>query len=213
LLIAAAAGQTAPLIQTQTGAKAMLVNTYDGRLGIFPDAVATPAFVVSADAGFTGDLLDLGVNGAQVLGANASGVIDNYASNGFTTYTPTVGNGGVVTWTTRTGFWQRFGKMIYVCVYLVVNAAGSGAGIVTVDMPTAVYRGTRQTLTMHCESVGPGGSHIGDGQCVFFPAGAGATADRLRNSSNGATNADANITGADLLAGGIITIQGWYREA
>lgn len=143
----------------------------------------------------------------------ADGVATTYANNAFNTYVPAVGNIGTATFTTQTGFWQRLGKMIYVCVYLQVNAAGSGAGIVTVDMPTAVYRGTRQTLHMSTESVGPGGSHIGTGQCLFFTGGAGATADRLRTSDNGAANADNNITGADLLAGGLITIEGWYREA
>lgn len=212
LLLACAAGHTANIQQGQVGAKAMHALTADGRMGLFPDAVATPAVIVNADTGFTGRMLDLGVNSVQQFGMTAAGVIDNYAANAFFTYTPTVGNGGTVTWSTRTGWWMRLGPMVFVTVYLVVNAAGSGAGIVTVDMPTNVYRGTRQTLTMHCESVGPGGSHIGDGQAVFFTSGSGGTADRLRNSSNGASNADANITGADLLAGGIITITGWYRE-
>lgn len=144
---------------------------------------------------------------------NSSGVIDSYASDVFPTFVPTITNGGAVTWTTRTGWYQRVGKMIYVNVWLIVNGAGSGAGIVQVDMPTSVYRGTRQALTMHTESVGPGGSHIGDGECLFFTGGSGATADRLRTSSNGATNADANILGSDLLAGGSIVINGWYREA
>lgn len=213
LLVAADAAHTAALHQGQVGSSAKYVFTYDGRLGLFTDGVATPAIIVAADGAFSGDFLDFGTSGVQQFAVNSAGIIDNYNENGFFTYTPTVGNGGAVTWSTRTGWWMRIGGMIYVGVYLVVNGAGSGAGIVTVDMPTNVYRGTRQTLTMHCESVGPGGSHIGDGQCVFFTGGSGATADRLRNSSNGATNADANITGADLLAGGIITIEGWYREA
>jgi hypothetical protein len=143
----------------------------------------------------------------------ADGVATTYANQSFATYTPAVGNGGSATFTTQTGWYQRIGKMVYVCVYLVVNAAGSGTGIVTVDMPTPVYRGTRQALTLHTESIGPNGSHIGDGEAVFFVGGTGATADRLRTSSNDATNRDSNVTGADLLAGGIITIQGWYREA
>lgn len=128
-------------------------------------------------------------------------------------YTPAVGGGGSVAWTSRTGWYYKLGKMVYVCIYLGVSANGSGTGIVTVDMPTTVYRGTRQTLLMHTESIGPNGSHIGNGECVFFTSGTGATADRLRTSSNDATNRDSNITGADLLAAGTITIEGWYREA
>lgn len=136
-----------------------------------------------------------------------------YNNGNFHTYTPTVTNGGTVTFSTQTGFYVQIGEMFYVTVYLVISGAGSGAGIVMLDMPTAVYRGTRQTLDMHCESVGPGGSHIGNGNCVFFTSGSGATSDRLRQSSNGATNADANITGADLLVGGIIVVEGWYRRS
>jgi hypothetical protein len=103
--------------------------------------------------------------------------------------------------------------MVFIDIYLVINAAGSGAATVSVDMPSNVHRSLRQTITMHTESTGPNGTHIGNGQCVFFTTGTGATSDRLRTSSNDATNRDLNITGADLLAGGLITIQGWYREA
>lgn len=131
----------------------------------------------------------------------------------FTTFTPTVSGGGSATWTTRTGWYTRHGGLITVCVHLVVNAAGSGGTLVAVDMPTPVYRGTRQVLTMHTESTGPNGSHIGDGQAVFFAGGSGPSTDRLRTSSNDAVNRDSNLTGADLLAGGTITIQGVYRAA
>jgi hypothetical protein len=140
-----------------------------------------------------------------------TGEIDTYAP--FGTWNPTVTNGGVVTWTTKSGAYMRIGKLWFVQIYLAVNAAGSGAGIVTVDVPFTVDRTMRQILPMHTESVGPAGSHIGNGAAVFFTGGTGGVADRLRTSSNGATNADANLTGADLLAAGTITIQGWLREA
>lgn len=129
------------------------------------------------------------------------------------TFTPTVGNDGTATYSTKSGWWYRIGTMRFVNIYLVVNAAGSGAGIVTVSVPFTVDRTNRQTLTMHTESTGPNLSHIGDGQCVFFTGGSGGVADRLRTSSNDGTNRDVNLTGADLLAGSIITIQGWLREA
>lgn len=149
----------------------------------------------------------ISLNGA-ILDANSQFV--SYAPRA--DFIPGVGNTGGATFSTRTGWWFRLGPWRFVNIYLVVNGAGSGAGIVTVTVPWNVYRGTRQTLTMHCESVGPNGSHIGDGQCVFFTGGSGGTADRLRNSSNDGTNRDLNITGADLLSGGIIDIQGILLE-
>lgn len=142
---------------------------------------------------------------------DVDGIITSYS--GPTVFTPGVGNTGGATWNVRTGWSFRIGPMRYVAVYLTVNGAGAGAGIVTVTVPFDVDRSTRQTLTMHCESVGPNGSHIGNGQCVFFTGGSGGTADRLRNSSNDATNRDLNIEGADLLAGGSIIIEGWLRES
>lgn len=127
-------------------------------------------------------------------------------------FTPGIGNIGTATFTERAGWYYRIGPMRYVLMYFVVNAAGSGAGIVTTGVPFTVDRTTRQTLTMHTESTGPNGSHVGNGTCTYFPAGSGGTSDRLRTSSNDGTNRDLNITGADLLAGGIIIIEGWLRE-
>lgn len=128
------------------------------------------------------------------------------------TFTPGIGNTGGATFSTRTGWWFRIGPMRYVSMYYVIDTAGAGAGIVTTTVPWNVDRTTRQTLTAHYESVGPNGSHIGNGQCVYFTGGSGGVADRLRNSSNDGTNRDLNITGADLLAGGIIEIEGWLQE-
>lgn len=131
------------------------------------------------------------------------------------TYTPTVANGGSVTWTTRTGFWKRASGIVYVNVFLVVNAVGNGTGVVSITMPTNVARTNRQVLTMHTESVGAGGnavSHIGGGECVFLPTGTGAVSDRLRTDEGSTTARENNIQGQDLLAGSSITIQGWYRE-
>jgi hypothetical protein len=132
----------------------------------------------------------------------------------FTTYTPTVGNSGTATWTTRTGYYYKLGKVVFVTINLVVNAAGSGASLVTVDMPSSVERTGRQVLTIHAETIGANGnatSSIRGGECVFFTGGSGATSDRLR-VDNGTSN-ESNIQGVDLLTAGLITIQGWYREA
>jgi hypothetical protein len=136
------------------------------------------------------------------------------AATTWTTYTPTVTNGGSVTWTTRTGYYYKLGKIVFVCIYLNVNAAGTGTGLVLVDMPSSVDRTNRQALTLHAETIGANGnatSSIRGGECAFFTGGTGATSDRLR-VDNGTSN-ESNIQGADLLAGGLITIQGWYREA
>lgn len=163
--------------------------------------------LVAGDAGSAPNGF-VSLNGA-IMDANAQFI--SYAA--MATFTPGISNTGGATFSTRTGWWFRLGPMRYVSQYFVVNGAGSGAGIVTTTVPWDVDRTTRQTLTMHCESVGPNGSHIGDGQCVYFTGGTGGVADRLRNSSNDATNRDLNITGADLLSGGIIEIEGWLLEA
>lgn len=143
---------------------------------------------------------------------NASGVIDFYAAGAYNTYTPAVTGGGTVTWSTRTGWWQRVGGMVFFTAYLVVNAAGSGASNVTITTPTNIDRTTRQIIPLHAEGIFSAGL-LSNGNAVAFVGGSGAVIDRLRASNNGATNADANITGADLLANGILTVTGWYREA
>lgn len=135
-------------------------------------------------------------------------------STTWTTYTPTVTNGGSVTWTTRTGYYYKLGKIVFVCIFLNSNAAGSGTGLVSVDMPSTVDRSTRQALTLHGETIGANGSaasSIRGGECMFFTGGTGGTSDRLR-VDNGTSN-ESNIQGADILANALITIQGWYREA
>jgi hypothetical protein len=167
----------------------------------------------------TDDSLAVGIN-LSVAGSGA--ITGNLAVTGgitagattWTTYTPTVTNGGSVTWTTRTGFYYKIGKLVFVCVYLNVNAVGTGTSIVAVDMPSSVDRTFRQVLTVHAETIGANGnatSSIRGGECVFFTGGSGATSDRLR-VDNGTSN-ESNIQGLDLLANGLITIQGWYREA
>lgn len=136
---------------------------------------------------------------------NAGGVATTYANNAFTTYTPTVTNGGTATFTTQTGWSQQVGKMRYFCAYLVVNAAGSGAGNVQIDAPVSIDRTTRQTVKVSLDGVTAGKN--GSGSALAFTSGSGATFDRIRDSTN------VNITGADLLTGAVITVEGWIREA
>jgi hypothetical protein len=134
--------------------------------------------------------------------------------SGQLSYTPVVTNGGTATFSQLTGVYVMVGPLTWVNVDLVVNAAGSGTGLVTISMPTTVDRNQRQALTMHTESIGAAGlanSHIAGGEAVFFPSpSTGAATDRLRIDEGGATARENNIQGADLLSGGHITIQGFY---
>lgn len=204
-----------------------LIDT-DGTHNWGAGASATPdvnLYRSSVNTLTTDDNLSIGINltvsgSAAVTGAatvgGTLGVTGNLtvSTTTWTTYTPTVANGGTVTWTSRTGYYYKLGKIVFVCIYLNVNAAGSGTSLVSIDMPSSVERTNRQALTLHVETVGANGnatSSIRGGECVFFTGGTGATSDRLR-VDNGTAN-ESNIQGADLLAGGLITIQGWYREA
>src|SRR5882757_3040502 len=71
----------------------------------------------------------------------------------FQTYTPTVAGGGTVTWTSRTGWYFKLGKIVFFTAYLVVNAAGSGAVNVTVTAPSSIDRSTRQYAGMGTEGL------------------------------------------------------------
>lgn len=187
-----------------------------GTVTAAPTSTVVDALAANLPSGTAGDLLNLRVNNAIQSAMGSDGQFRTYGGNVPTTFTPTITNGGTVTWTTRTGYYWKVGKMVYVCIYLVINAAGSGGGIVMVDMPSNVDRSLRQVLTLHTESVGSGGnasSHIGGGECVFFTGGSGATSDRLRTDEGSSTSRENNILGNDLLSTGLISIQGWYREA
>lgn len=128
-----------------------------------------------------------------------------------TTYTPTVSGGGSATFTTRTGWYFRFGKMIYFCAYIVVNAAGSGTSNVQITAPTSLSRATGQMVPMICDAmVSTTDQQLG--VALADTSGSGATFDRLRRDSDGATNKLSGLLGQDLLAGGKLTVQGWYRE-
>lgn len=132
-----------------------------------------------------------------------------------TTYTPAVANGGSVVFNTQTGYYSVVDDWVTVVVYLTVGTAGSGTGVVTVDMPTNVDRSARQALVLHGETIGAGGAGTGiirGGECAFFTSGSGGTSDRLRVDAN-AADGEGNIQGIDLKAGGLITIQGTYRMA
>lgn len=139
------------------------------------------------------------------LNINADAEIDSYAFDAFPSWTPALLGGGSATYSTTDGWSVRIGKMRYVYGYVTVNAAGSGATLITMNLPFVPWRGSanrRQSL---------GGSIAGsaaDGPMVatVFAGSTGATIQRLTDSSG------ADLTGAKLLASSILTIEGWLRE-
>lgn len=131
-----------------------------------------------------------------------TGQITEYNGNSFDTYAPVVTGGGTATFTNLDGWYQRVGKMVLFNAYIVVNAAGSGATAVSVTAPSAIDRSNRQAIICHVDGAAVNGTFT----ALCLTGGSGATIDRLRSSTN------ANLTGANLSAGAIITIQGWYRE-
>lgn len=161
----------------------------DGKFATDP-AIQLNAFGPNSTIGLNGMILD------------KDGTIQAYPS--FNTYTPVVTGGGSVTWTQRTGWWQRVGKMVYFAAYLTVNAAGSGATALTITAPTSIDRTTRQVVMSHAEQVTSPNS--GTGVVVAFQSGTGNVWDRIRNSTN------ASLIGSDLLASAVLTLEGWYRE-
>ena len=156
----------------------------------------------------------LGLTGSLTATGGLNGLEVNTTNSTWIPYTPTITGGGTATFTTNGGYYWRLGKIIFVNVFIIVNAAGSGSSTVAITMPSNVDRSSRQALTVHAESVGAGGSGasaIRGGELVFFTGGSGATSDRFRVDQT--TGNEGNILGNDLLAGGSLTIQGWYREA
>lgn len=129
-------------------------------------------------------------------------------------YVPTVTNGGTAVFSQQSGFYSITDIWVDVIIYLNVSTAGSGSGIVAVDMPTNVDRTIRQGLTIHGETIGvngAGASTTRGGECMFFIGGTGARADRLRVDDSDGDGSN-NILGADLKVGSLLTIFGRYRR-
>lgn len=128
------------------------------------------------------------------------------------TYTPAVAGGGSATFSTLTGWSAAFGKWVFWNAYFVVNVAGSGSTAVTITSPSSPDRSTRQCVDASGESLFTAALVTG-GQCMTLTGGSAAIWDRIRMSSGTATLPQANIQGSNLLAGGILVIQGMYRAA
>lgn len=200
-----------------TGAAAR--DTFFGRIGtkimgvtgtmmVQPTDTALDGLAVNLPTATGGDLLNLRVNNNVQAAMGNDGAYRIYQGNSPTTFTPTVTGGGTVTWTTRTGWYHRIGKMIYVAMHFVVNAAGSGAANFQVDAPTGSVNGaTDQILLTHFQS-----GTTRTGYTVHFMGGTGATFDRIRVQDGGAADTVANLQGSNLTAGAVLVIQGWYRE-
>lgn len=190
---------------THIAGTATIVNV-NTRLSVLPTAASVNSLIFgNAVVGHTGNLLRLQLNAADQLVVNADGEITTYGANAFDTYTPTVTNGGTATFTTQTGFYQKIGKMVFVRIYLQLNAAGSGASNITIALPSTPFRsGARQCINGGARD---GGVVAGPVAGLVFAGGAGAVIDRVVDSTG------ADVTGAMLTAGSIWTIEGWYREA
>jgi hypothetical protein len=134
---------------------------------------------------------------------NASGGIDVYG-NDWTVYTPSLGSTGGATWSTRTGYWRRWGDEIEFVAYFVFSGAGSGGSSVTLTGPPfEIDRSTRQYVGCWMEALAAGNS--GFGGAVAFVSGSSNVWDRVRNPAN------TTLTGADLTAAAILTFKGRYR--
>jgi hypothetical protein len=131
------------------------------------------------------------------------GVIETYAGSSWNTYTPSVTGGGSATYSTRTGWWQRIGGLVFFNAYIVVNAAGSGAGTISITTPTDIDRTTRQSIPCQVDAAAVQGSFC----ALTFTGGSGNVIDRIRTST------DANLIGSNLSSNAVIVVEGWYREA
>lgn len=196
-------------------------------------ATALAPIFLNAPTGHTGALLRLQLNTADRLTVSTTGDVTTpglmaagsvtatgavqgdslaVASTTFTTYTPTVAGGGSATYTTRTGWYYKLGKMVYFNAEFVVGAAGSGTTNVTVTAPSSIYRGGRQVIPVHAR-----GAYLfglaGNGHAYTYETGSGAVIDQITVSNDNAQNRDGILQGVSLVADARVTIQGWYREA
>lgn len=126
--------------------------------------------------------------------------IETHILEAFAPYTPTVSNGGDATFSVRTGWHHKIGKMVFFNAYFVVGVDGTGAGLVSITTPTTPNRTTQQAVFGQV-------SDFGSCSMVTLVGGSGATWERTRSSTG------ANLVGTDLNANQLWSFQGWYREA
>lgn len=197
-------------------------DLYNARLILAPPATASPALHLNAATGQTGHLMRLQLNGSNRLTVTPTGDVAatgtvtanelGITGTTFTSYTPTVTGGGSATYTTRTGWYYKLGKMVYFNAEFVVGTAGSGTTNVTITAPSSIYRGGRQVIPVHAR-----GAYLfglaGNGHAYTYETGSGAVIDQITVSNDNAQNRDGILQGVSLVADARVTIQGWYREA
>jgi hypothetical protein len=176
-----------------------------GTLRAEPTDTALDGLAVNLPTATAADLVNLRVNNAIQAAVDNNGAFRIYQGNAPNTYTPTVAGGGSATFTTRAGAWYRLGKIIFLNIYIQVNAAGSGSSNVTITAPTTIDRTLRQTLPMNLE--GSASIINGSATLMAFLGGTGAVFDRVRAYDG------TSLLGSDLTASMLLTVQGWYREA
>lgn len=169
-----------------------------------PSNTTFNGFMVNLPTSSTADALNIQTNSVLQAAIDSTGVFRTYGTNSPTTYTPTIANGGTATFSTRTGWYWRVGKMIFFTAYFIVGTAGSGVSNVTMTAPTNVDRTTRQMIPCNADGVA---TINGTYMVMAFVGGSGAVLDRFRTYDGG------SLTGGDLTAGAIFTTTGWYREA
>ncbi|MFD9004514.1 hypothetical protein ACFV0T_26735 [Streptomyces sp. NPDC059582] len=193
-----------------------------GRFSVTAPASTFSACYVEADAAHTGNMLRLfrgadkflvDKDGNTTAAGSLNGTTVNVTDTTWQTYTPTVAGQGTGTFTSRTGFYFKLGKLVFFQAEFVMNAAGTGTGTITVTAPSNIYRtGGRQTIPCHAQSTTTSGA-VMNGHAVALETGTGAVIDRISVSNDGTTNRDNVLNGANLLTGARVTIEGWYREA
>ncbi|MGW1814153.1 hypothetical protein ACWCQM_11405 [Streptomyces sp. NPDC002125] len=226
-----AAGQSKLTLFAQDGAttpKSAELSLGTGRATCYIEAleVRSPAtalspMYVNASTGHSGPLFRLQLNAVDRLAVSAAGDVTAagtvsadqlaVANTTFTSYTPTVNNGGSATYATRTGHYYKIGKLVYVHIYIACSAAGSGNTGITVTLPSTPYRGSadiRQYLPLYAGGIAAGGNAAtgGTGIANINPTGSGNEIDQLRSAS------DIQYRGSNLSNTSTLTIQGWYRE-
>lgn len=186
----------------QTTGQPSSLTMYGSDSGGSPTSIIAQADTVTIPAG-SGDFNVGGASGTTIVNG---GLIGTYDGQAWTSFTPTVTGGGTATFTAQQGFRTRVGNSVFFRIYLVVNAAGSGAANIGIAGPATIERDvgtTRQVINGNAEGLT---ANNGSVSLVALAGGSGATWDRLRGPTG------TNITGAMLANGAIITLQGWMMS-
>jgi hypothetical protein len=196
-------------IINNNGISSAVVAAVDqNQIAITPRAASANSVIFGgALTGHTGRLLRLVLNGADQFAVSSAGVLDTYGANTVNSWTPALTNAGSVTYTTQFGWWQRVGKLIIFGAYIVVNAAGSGAGLVGLTAPVAIERTGRQNVALNGDNITGFSGSLSAVALSGAEGGTGAVFERVRSSTG------TNLTGAGVIAGSRFTLDGWYREA